>query len=73
MKDTLSALIFIMFLYVSFCLIKTDRELQEEKEFKQELVNQLKQRDSINTMNIQDHKLLMNRIEFMTKKSGRWK
>lgn len=73
MKDTLSALIFIMFLYVSFCLIKTDRELREEKEDKQELVNQLKQRDSVNAMNIQDHKLLMNRIEFMTKKSGRWK
>lgn len=67
MKNTTGALIFVMFLYVSFCWVNAENKLQEERAEKQQLIDLVKRIDSVNTVNKEDHVILMNRIQFYTK------
>lgn len=77
MKDTVSALIFILFIYTGFLWTKVSNDFKEHliecNDSKREYIKQLKQRDSVNTTNIQNNKLLTNRIEIITERSRKWK
>ncbi len=68
MKDTCITL-FIMFIFIGFEWMKTEYTLRETRQEKAELTVMMKTVDSINVANIENNKLLMNRIEYYTKKS----
>ncbi len=72
MKTTSIAL-FIILLLVGFEWIKTDYELREVRRERDAMILIAQVADSVNTVNIENQRILMNRLDYYTKKSHKQK